>query len=54
MIRFKVSQNEGNGAKSGLSGAGTIEVCSLRPNDSGAIAAQSVATSENPTQRMTP
>ena len=52
VIRFKVSQNSGSGATSGLSGRSSITVNSLRPDKSGKISPQKVGDSENPTQRI--
>lgn len=51
-IRFKVSANSGDGAMSGASGASTIVISSLRPDNTGALTAQKVGTTENPTKNL--
>ena len=47
---FDVSANAGSGADQGASGTSTLEVYSLRPGQSGALEAQSAATSDRPTE----
>lgn len=51
-LHFSVSGNSGSGATQGIAGKSTIDVYSLRPGASGALTAQRVATSENPTQQL--
>jgi len=51
-IRFKVSANSGSGASQGTDGKDTVIVSSLRPDKSGSISAQRVATSESPTKNL--
>ena len=51
-LHFSVSANSGSGATQGIAGKSTIDVYSLRPGASGALTAQRVATSENPTQQL--
>lgn len=52
VIRFTVSANSGSGATGGTSGKSTIVVSSLRPDESGALAAKAVATSDPPTKSL--
>jgi prepilin-type N-terminal cleavage/methylation domain-containing protein len=52
VLRFKVSGNSGSGSQSGTSGAASIDVCSLRPNASGELHAEKVATSDSPTKNL--
>ena len=51
-IRFKVSGNSGSGADNGFDGSNTIDVSNLRPDESGELRAQKVATSESPTKKL--
>lgn len=51
-IRFKVSANAGDGAMSGASGASTIVISSLRPDNTGSLSAQKVGTTDNPTKNL--
>ena len=52
VLRFRVSGNSGSGSKSGASGADTIEIGALRPDASGNVAAQRIATSDSPTKSL--
>lgn len=52
VIRFKVSGNSGSGSMSGTVGDATVQVSSLRPDASGALRVQTVATSDNPTKNL--
>lgn len=52
VIRFKVSANSGDGAMSGESGASTIQISSLRPDNTGAYSAQKVGTTQKPTDNL--
>ena len=45
---FKVGVNTGNGIQGGNTVEGNITVYSLRPNASGMLSAQRVATNDNP------
>ena len=49
---FDVGENQGSGTSSGTSGSTTINVCSLRPNSSGEVSAQSVGTSSDPSKDL--
>ncbi len=51
-LLFMPGQNSGNGSQGGISGDATVDVASLRPGASGALQAQKVDTSDNPTQRL--
>lgn len=52
VIRFRVSANSGSGATDGKDGKDTILVSCLRPDESGALTAKEVATSDSPTKSM--
>jgi prepilin-type N-terminal cleavage/methylation domain-containing protein len=49
-ITFRVSGNAGAGSTDG--GSGSVKVSSLRPDSSGALAVQEVATSDSPTKDL--
>lgn len=51
-IRFRVGSNSGSGAAQGTDGRDTITISNLRPDKSGSVSAQSVATSESPTKNL--
>lgn len=51
-IRFTVSANSGDGGLSGESGASTIVISSLRPDNNGSLSAQKVGTTDSPTKRL--
>ena len=52
VIRFKVSGNSGNGSKNGTVGADTIDIGSLRPDSSGNLGVEKIATSDSPTKSL--
>lgn len=51
-MSFKVSVNSGSGANQGTVGSDTVAIYSLRPDKSGGISAQKVASSESPTKNL--
>ncbi len=51
-LLFKPGTNTGSGSQGGTTGDATVQVSSLRPGESGELAAQPVDTSQNPTQRL--
>lgn len=52
VMRFSVSANSGDGGLSGTDGASTIIISSLRPDNSGALSAQKVGTTDSPTKSL--
>ena len=52
MMWFDVSLNSGSGSDEGATGKSTIQVYSLRPGKSGEVEAQSVATTDKPTEGL--
>lgn len=52
VLRFKVSGNSGSGSKQGTVGNDTIVIYSLRPDQSGALGAEKVATSDSPIKSL--
>ena len=51
-LMFKVGVNTGSGASQGIEGADTIAVYSLRPDKSGGVSAQKVASTESPAKKL--
>ena len=52
VLRFVAGRNDGNGTSGGVVGSDTVQVSNLRPDASGALRAEKVATSESPTRQQ--
>ena len=52
VLRFKVSENSGNGAREGKDGACTVTISSLRPDKTGAPRVFRVGETTDPTEKM--
>jgi len=52
VLRFKVSENTGNGARNGIDGKCTVTVSSLRPDKSGAPKVFRTGETTDPTEKM--
>ena len=52
VLRFKVSENSGNGARQGKDGESTVTISSLRPDKTGAPKVFRVGETTDPTEKM--